>query len=200
MPTYQYIGVPVVVLTKVGTIELDMVDDVTVTEENLVTRHPVESGTSLSDNIVVLPTSIRLSGRFVDSPLVQLGLATTAAFNPTASIAAAAVGVAAGVASLLAGEVRGRSITMWRALEQLRKRKELVTVNVQQGSYLNMAIKNIVAPRAPGDGGSQRFQIELLEIITAFTLLSPDAIVVDDDIEHSAAPQNDLGTQSSPSF
>lgn len=201
MPSHSVLGVPVVVLSKIGTIELDMVDEVTITQDNLVTQHPTESGAALSDHIVVLPVSIRLSGRFVDTPLPgAISINTLTAFAPQASVVSAGVAAAGLIADALSGDVKGRSVKMWHALEQMRKRKELVTVNVQQNTYPNMAIKNLTGPRSVGDGGSQRFQIELLEIVTAFTLLSSAELVVDDVVGHSAGSVQDQGVQSTTAF
>ncbi len=197
MPVYQYAGVPVVVLSSLGTLELDMVSEVTVTENNLVTQHPTETGSSLADNIVVLPNKIRLAGRFVDYPLPELGLGSVTAFAPEANLVVAAV---AGAAALAEGVTRGRSQTMWGALEQLRKRKELVEVNVQQGTYFNMAIVSINAPRSPGDGGSQQFQIEMREVIIAVTTTAEDDENLDDEFAHSGAPVIDQGVKSTSAF
>ncbi len=198
MPITQYAGVSVVMLSSIGDIEIDMVSEVTITEENLVTQHPTESGAALSDHIVVLPVSIRLVGRFVDFLLPDVvGLGALTAFNPAAGV----IGAAAAVGTALASEeTRGRSQTMWTALEQMRARKELVTVNVQQGTYTDMAIKTISAPRSTGDGGSQRFQIDLLQVVTAFTLLATEAEAMADEYAHSGKASQDQGVKSAPEF
>ncbi len=198
MPVHQYAGVPVVILSGLqdglgaSIIQFDSVSEVTVTEENLVTQHPTESGAALSDHIVLLPTSIRLSGRFVDFPLPDLGLNLLTTFSPAANVilAAESIGTALEESNLI-----GRSIRMWQNLKQIRARKELVVVNVQQGTYLNMAIKTLVAPRQAGDGGSQRFQLDLLEVVTSFTLLT-DQQALGDEFAHSAGPVRDQGIKS----
>lgn len=201
MPVSQYAGVAVVTPSSLddgtGPIEIDLVDDVVVTEENLVTQHPTESGAALSDHIVVLPVSIRLSGRFVDFPLPDLGLGALTAFAPEAGVigAAAAVGGA-----LAAGDAVGRSVAMWQALEKLRASKSLVSVNIQQGLYTNMAIKTLTAPRSLGDGGSLRFQINLLEIVTTFILLATDEEAMADEWAHSGKVFKDQGVKSAPDF
>ena len=203
MPVSQYAGVPVVMLSSISTendeqvIEFDMVDEVTVTEENLVTQHPTEAGAALSDHIVVLPVSIRLSGRFVDFPLPEIvGPGATALFDPRASVAVAAV---TGIAALASGNTIGRSVAMWRALEILRAQKELLTVNIQQSTYVDMAIKRLTGPRSTGDGGSQRFQIELMQVIKA-TATVVEAQNIGSDFNHSGGAVVDQGVKSAPTF
>lgn len=199
MPITQYAGVSVVMLSSIDDVEIDMVAEVTVTEENLVTQHPTESGAALSDHIVVLPVSIRLVGRFVDFLLPEVvGLGALTAFSPAAGIIGAAAAVGTALATV--DEARGRSQTMWLRLEQMRASKALMTVNIQQGTYTNMAIKTISAPRSPGDGGSQRFQIDLLEIVTAFTLLATDEEAIADEYAHSAKKFQDQGVKSASDF
>ncbi len=198
MPVTQFMGVPVVMLSSLKseeeggeTIEFDMVEEVTITEENLVTQNPTETGAVVGDHIVQLPVSIRLVGRFVDYPLPELvGPGVLTAFTPAASLISAVVGIAG---LLEEDDARGRSISMWQALERMRERTELLTVNVQQGTYESMAIKNLSGPRARGDGGSQRFQIDLLEMIIT---TDPPRLNMSSELGYSGNPLLDLGVQA----
>lgn len=182
MPVHRILGAPIVVLSSVGDIFLDMVEEVTVEEETLITKHPTESGVNISDHIVNLPIKINISGRFVDSPLAGFG-GESVFFNPAQAAAGA----------LESGLGANRSVEMWHELEKLRDRKERVNVNVQQRNYEGMVVARLSAPRGRGDGGSQRFRIEMEEIITTSSTFSLSEAEVADDVFHTGVDVGDLG-------
>lgn len=185
MPTYNIFGVPVVVLSKIGDVELDLVQQVTVTLDSLVTQHPVETGFSVSDHVVNLPAKISMSGRFSDLSL-GAGLGNggpTLLANPAQAITSA-----------LAGITGGAAFQKWNLLQDLRRRKQPFDVFVQQGMFQGMVFKTLGSPRGPGDGYSLRWTAELQQIITAdlLALLSnPNA--VSDGVSASAPPVGDQG-------
>lgn len=188
MPTIALQGVQVVLLSKIGDVELDLVDEVTVTHENLVTKNPTESGKNVSDNVVRLPVHITLSGRFVDTPLSSGGASFA---NPAQSITSA----------LETGLLGRRSVTQWEALVKLRDGGQRFTVVVQQGSYANMVFRSLTAPRGKGDGGSMRFRAELEQLFIADeSLFQGAATQVDESVEHTAPPSSNLGSQPTPVF
>lgn len=192
MPTSSFFGVPVVMLSRVESpgggvvVYFDMVEDVTVTEESTVTQHPTEVGLNVADHVVNLPVSIRMSCRFLDSPLTTaVGGAAAAVFNPLQSIASLAQ----------SGGTRGRAVEQWKTIEDLRFKKEPFSVHIQQGDYLNMVFSSITSPRGRGDGSSLRVQLEMRQIITT-ELEGAGGTPVSDDVRNSAPDVQSLGQQS----
>lgn len=179
MPIQKILGASVIVLSSVGNIELDLVDEVTVNEEVLVTKNPTETGVNITDHVVNMPVAITLSGRFVDNPIVSVF------FDP--------VGALAGIGSFASTE--GRSVSKWHDLEELKRRKERVEVVIQQNTYENMVIQRLSGPRGKGDGTSQRFRIEMVEIITTVNQLTSDQAALADEFAHSGAAFEKRGVQ-----
>lgn len=184
MPTKKLLGVSVIILSKVDDIELDSVDEVTVTHDSLITKNPTETGLNITDNIVNLPTVITLSGRFVDSPFSTFP-------NPLEAASA--------VLTALSGGDKARSIEKWNELETLRESKTVFAVAIQQDIYDNITIKRLVGPRSKGDGTSQRFQIELHQLLTVESAKFVRAAVAS-SVENSALPFDDIGIQGSLPF
>lgn len=192
MPTVNYFGVPVTLLSSLQddngrvAVTFDMVDQVDVVEESVITRHPIESGSNVTDHVLNLPVKIAISGRFVDSPL-SVGGATF--FNPVAAITSA-------VQSGLKG---GLSVQKWNTLEILRRNKVPLLLSIQQGAYPNMFIESLTAPRMKGDGTSMRFRIELQEVVTTqlIGILAGNARA---DVDPTASPIQDLGNVSPSAF
>jgi hypothetical protein len=194
MPTFQSLGVPIVLLSSIGDVFIDLMEEVSVTLNSRVSEHPSETGHNMSDNIVNLPAQISMSGRFVDNALPVAGNLLSfvdPAVGALTSVAALAVAVAT------VGQPT-RSAQLWEDLQQLRNRKERITVVIQQGAYENMVVKSLIGPRSPGDGGSQRFRIELAEIVTTFTFIANDQEALASDFAHTGGPVNDLGVQGTP--
>ncbi len=177
MPTKNTFGVPVVVLSTIKDIEIHMVDQVSVQRDSLVTKNPTETGLNVSDHIVNLPTVISISGRFVDSPFNGI-------LGPAATFAS----------SLADGLADGLSVQKWKELEDLRNSKILSTVVIQQGVFVNMAIRSLRSPRTKGDGTSLRFEIEMVELFLSTLTNDPSSVL--DDVAHTADPTAGLGSLS----
>ena len=188
MPTQNLFGVPIVILSKVGNISIDLVEQVTIQHPSLVTENPTETGGNVSDHIVNLPTTISLAGRFVDAPFSVGGL--DLGFNPLAGFAAA-------VNSGLTG---GLSVQQWNNLENLRKSRALFDVVFQQGTYLDMAFRSLSGPRTKGDGTSQRFQAELQQVIVTGVNSLTAAFLSSEDVEHTTDESVDAGSQPTPEW
>lgn len=163
MPTVNLFGIPVVLLSQLGSIYIDSMDEVTVILSSTVTKNPTEAGVNITDHIVNLPTVIRMAGRFVDAPLTVGGISIYNPANPLSALTERATGLEGGL-----------SIQKIQEMAALREAKTLVDVSIQQGVYANMAFEVIEAPRQKGDGTSQRFRATLTEIITT-ELLAADA-------------------------
>lgn len=177
MPTKNTFGIPVVFLSKVGDIEIHMVEQVSVQKESLVTKNPTETGLNVTDNIVNLPTVITMAGRFVDSPFGDL-LAGVTTF-----------------ADAEGGFEDGISVQRWNELVDLRKSKTLFSIIVQQGVFENMAFRSLRSPRSKGDGTSLRFEIEAVELFVSG--VAPSEGGATPDIAHSVGVIAGLGPQAS---
>lgn len=191
MPIQNLLGVPIVILSQIDVIDIDLVEQVTVQHESLVTQNPTETGRNITDHIVNLPVVISMTGRFVDTPF-PTGLTS---FIPGSGFLAA-------VSSGLAG---GLSLQQWNALENLRAARATFDVVIQQGVYPDMAIRSLSAPRAKGDGTSQRFQVEMIQVVTtAVNEIATFAAVsggstsnVDSSVAHTAPKSVVTGAKAS---
>jgi hypothetical protein len=117
----------------------------------LKTSQPIESGSSITDNTVIAPQKLRMTG-FV-SNLV-----------PT------------GIAALPASE-RGKEA--WIQIEELAKRREPVTVQTTLKIYENLLIVDLSARVDANTGLALDFTIDLEEILFAnseFTMLPADIL------------------------
>lgn len=185
MPIKNLLGVPVVILSTLDDdIDIDMMEEVTVQHQSLVTQNPTETGQNVSDNIVNLPVVISMVGRFVDTPFAT-GLQ---AFNPLASFASIAKGIGGGV-----------SIQQWEALERLRASRRLFDIVIQQGVYIDMAFRSLSAPRTKGDGTSQKFQAEMVQVVTAGVNLL-EANILAAGVVTSGTPTSNVGPQGTTPF
>lgn len=153
MPVFNLHGIPVVILSRLDNIAIDMVSEVTVDEPSRITEHPTESGANVSDHIINLPVSITLSGRFSDVPLSTAGLDLPNPFAPLASQ----------LSSM--GTLAGLSVQKWNALEALRDGKIPFTVVIQHGVYNNMAFRDLRSPRVRRDGSSMQFTADLQQLV-----------------------------------
>ena len=188
MPVQNIFGVPIVILSTIDYIDIDLVEQVAVQHQSNVTENPTETGRNVTDHIVNLPVVINMAGRFVDAPFAVGGV--DVGFNPAQGFAAAAN-------SGLAG---GLSIQQWNALEDLRASRRPFDVVIQQGVYLNMVFRNLTGPRAKGDGTSQRFEAEMVQIVTTNVALLSAENIVSDDVGHTAGQEVDMGAQSTSTW
>lgn len=178
MPTLNLSGFPLVVLSSIGDYSIDITDEISVTHNSIVTKHPTETGRNVTDHIVNLPVEIRISGRFVDSPFIGLA----GIFNPAQSLNTA----------LATGAIGGRAMQQWLFLEDLRNSKVPFDVFIQHRKYINMVFKTLTGPRSVGDGGSMRFSADLQEIITTDTT-SLSTSTAATSVSHSSSNPYGLG-------
>ena len=180
MPAINLVGIPIVLLSKIGDVIIDPVDSVTINHETLVTKNPTEIGVNITDHQVNLPVTIQMSGRFVDAPFASGGAAI--GFSALA-------GVNAGLNS---GLLAGLAFENWQLMETLNRSNIPFEVFIQQGTYLNMVFSNLSAGRSKGDGTSQTFQAEMTEIleVSAFALLNFNVAA---NVAHTANKVQALG-------
>ncbi len=187
MPLINTFGVPIVLLSSIQDIFIDVVEQVTVRYENLVSSNPTEVGLNVSDNIVNLPVVISIAGRFVDAPFAVDG--QDIGFNALQAFSTAQA----------TGLEGGLSVQQWDALVQLRDSKELFDVVIQHGVFHGLAFSSLTGPRGKGDGTSMRFQAEMRQLLItgiAPTVAGNNA----DDVAYSADGAENIGPQPTSQF
>ena len=121
------------------------------TMEVRATQNPVESGSTLTDNVVKLRDQLKLEGWTSDI----LPANRAAAASPD------------------------RAADTWQHIEQLMRAREPVTVVTGIKTYTNMLVQKVTVPRDVKTGASLRFRIELIEMLFADTSIarySPDRV------------------------
>lgn len=108
-----------------------------------VTRHPVEEGASVADNIQPAPRTLSLQGIVAYAPIL----------GPLEVIAA-----------LTIGPDRERPSKAWEQLKRAHEKRELVTVETTLETYENMAIKRLTVPKEARNGNDLAFTMDLEEI------------------------------------
>jgi len=126
----------------VGTVDIYPVEEHDIGAD--VTRYPVESGASLTDNVVIRPKRVRLSGRVANL--------MPAAGNHV---------------------YPGRAADAWQTLIWLMERRERMTVTTLLGDYDDMVITRLKAPVDVRTGTSLEFEVELSEILTGRMVEQP---------------------------
>ncbi len=185
MPIQNLLGVPVVILSTIDDIDIDLMEQVTVQHQSTITQNPTETGLNVSDHIVNLPVVISMMGRFVDTPFAT-GIQQ---FNPIQPFSQAFAGFGGGV-----------SIEQWQKLEDLRASRRLFDVSIQQGVYFDMAFRSLSAPRSKGDGTSQKFQAELIQVVTTGVNALATEGISSPDVEASVGPDTNVGPQGTKGF
>lgn len=109
------------------------------TFESEVTEYPVEKGADITDNIRPKPIQITMEG-----------LVSNSAFNPL--IVSARTSIDQSVDDAYA------------KLMKIRDERETVTIRTSLRTYTNMAMKNLVIPRQPGQSDALRFSASFVQV------------------------------------
>ena len=159
-------------------ITLDASISETHSRESPATEFEIESGTTISDNIIIKPFAIEITGVISDTPLSLAGELLTTAVN----VAAGPVGVLAGSAGALIGTaltsaVSGSQSPSQKAYSQLlslQDQKNPFTVTTSLRTYTNMWIKNLTVPRDPATGQILQFTLSMVQLI----IVAPQTVVL----------------------
>jgi hypothetical protein len=145
---------PIVVLSSIGGVEIDVVDRMDENYEHIITQNPTEQGVPVTDNITNLPIKINIEGGFSDIKISNL-LGTV--FSPQNAI-------------------RGRAKTEFDRLLTLFA--ELDTFNVMDGFHFikDMQFKSLRAIKDK-EGYAISFAAELWQIIKVNTDPSQQTII-----------------------
>lgn len=144
--------------------------------ESPASQFEIESGTVISDNIVVKPMKLQLTGIISDTPLNLTGLLTTAIGvalpNPGVLVAAAGNLVGSSLISAIAGS-QSPSQKAFAQLLMLQEAKNPFTVFTSLRSYPTMWIDSITVPRDPQSGQVLSFTANLIQL----RIVSPQTVV-----------------------
>lgn len=150
-------GFPIVVLSKIGGIELDAVLNELHHYDAEISENPVENGTIFSDNVVLQPIVLEMTGRISD---------------------------AAG--SLLSLRLPGRSVDAFKSLVALQQSREPFEVVTGINVYKNMMFQSLTVPRDRTDGNSIRFTAILREILVVGDEAETNRERIAGNVRHSA--------------
>lgn len=104
------------------------------------TRHPVESGSDVTDHVQLMPDEIQIEGVITDTPLI-------------------------GIADLLLGQVDLATLTgqrasgAWDLLEQTVKARQPIKVVTTLKTYDNVILEDLSAPRDAENGNAIHFTV-----------------------------------------
>lgn len=124
--------------------------DISVSEDHSfeaeVTSHPVESGSTISDNIRPQPIKVSLTCMVSNTPLEPMRSSRGSRLGPEET-----------------------NVIAQQALDHLRQiwaKREPVTIRTSIGTFTNMAMSSLSVPRAADDGDSLRFSVTFTQIVT----------------------------------
>lgn len=187
-------GLPTTILTNIAAINIDAVLSERHRYENLVTEHPIEDGSPISDHVVNKPVVVEMEGRFTDTPFSFL----TSIASGAAGLLGANLGVdpavVAGATSLIGASLPGKSKLAFQELVALNVKRETFTVLTGIHEYENMIFQSLEFPRAPADGRSLRFRATLKEIIVIGVTAQTNSERVADEVANSSLLPNNRGT------
>lgn len=126
---------------------------------------PIESGLSISDNILVKPFELEINGIVSDTPLsLQNALITSAVSAILPPIGVIAAGVGSAIYSALQ-KSKSPSVAAFGQLLQLQDSKKPFDVLTSLRRYENMFIKDLKVPRDANTGQILNFTLTLVQLI-----------------------------------
>lgn len=194
MPANDIFGLPTVVLSAFGAVEIELVSQHRHRFDNLVTSHPVEDGTPISDHIVNLPVVLDIEGVVSDTPLsFAASLATGAAgligedlgIDPT---------VVAGASALIGAGLPGKSKLFYQQLVALYASRTKFEFISGINTYSNMTFRTLEFIKQKEDGRSIRFKAQIAEliIIGIFSITNADRVAL--AVQNTALDPTNRGT------
>ncbi len=171
MAVLDVFGVPTFFLAQIGHIVVDAALSEDHSFDSDITENPVEDGTIVSDNQVLLPILLEMECRITDAT------ATLARIN-----------------------FPGRSSEAYKELIALQKRKETISVVTGLNVYQNMLIKRLGFPRTSRDGNSIRFTISLKELLVVGEEAATNRELISSDVAHTALPVSNNGEVAKVAF
>ena len=168
-------------------IKLDCTPNETHTITNVVTEHPLEDGSVISDHIIRKPKTLSLTGIISDDPINLsstlvgniAGIGSAYIGSKLASIKkvgkfAPALGAAANATFSLIGnailsESKRRSVSNYQVLEDAADQGLILTIHTSLKTYDKMVIESISVPRDSKNSNALYFTATFKEIVVATT-------------------------------
>jgi hypothetical protein len=153
----------------VGILNLDATISHNITANAQVTEHPVEDGSTITDNFRDDPIDITVTGLVTNHP-TRVGLGLPAARDDS------------------------RSQTAQDTLYEIRNNRELITLVDELKTYRNMAMTGLDMPRDRTTRNALRFtaRFKQVELVGAQVAQLEDT----DQVKDVATPTSDLGKQT----
>jgi hypothetical protein len=149
---------------------------------NVVSQHPIEDGSKITDHIQNLPQVYSMDVIFSDTPVGLLGNAGAAAglggLSGGMTTFQGGLGPLAGLASTFTKQL-SLSMQAYNVLYAIWKSKNLLTITTAWQTYRNMALINVSTPKDPGTGGKIACSIDFAEVrvIDTKKYTTPDSIL-----------------------
>lgn len=146
-------------------IVLDCADKETHSRIATPTKFPVENGQNVSDDLIIEPFDLKITGIISDSPLSTIQSLVTAGVSvvlPPVGVIAASAAYAIGKSLLGA---KSPSVQAYGRLLQLQGQKLPMNVLTTLGLYKNMWITSISVPREKKSTGWLEFDIGFAQLI-----------------------------------
>lgn len=194
MPAPDIYGLPTTILSRVGVVDVDAVLTEKHRFDNLVTQHPIEDGSPVTDHIVNLPVTLDMEGRITDTPLSILASIGSGATGLIGSDLGVDPAVLAAGTAVLGASLPGRAKLAYQELVALYVSRETFTVISGINEYLNMTFESLEFPRAAQDGRSLRFRASLRELIIVGVDRQSNAALVALELQNTAVETNNRGT------
>ncbi len=196
MPAPPVYGLPTTTnfLSKISMVTVDAVLSERHRFDNLVTSHPIEDGSPVTDHIVNQPVILDMEGRITDTPLAFLASLASGATGLLAEQLDIDPAVAALGTGLIGASLPGRAKSAYQELVALYVSRETFTVVSGINDYENMTFQSLEFPRAPGDGRSIRFRAMLKELFIVGVAAVSNAENIVDEMKNTAASVLNRGT------
>ena len=138
--------------------------------ESQIPEHPVESGSVVSDHIVLLPTVVNITGIVTDTPLLKWNQ-TTGLLTPQ----------------------EGRSIEKIKQLLEMREARQLFSISTTLGVYTDFFFTSLNIPFSPKDGYSVRFTATLKKLNLVTFRFGQKVLNQTQEVSARAAEENNVG-------
>ena len=165
----------------IGSVELDIILNESVTTSSTITENPVEQGADVSDHIITNAMSFSISGSVSDTPVKFLG------------------GLLSGNIGGIIGDLLGiekPSVKAWDKLLQLQAEKEPFDLITNLKTYENVVIESLTTLQDKDTSGILNFTATLKEIILVGTQEISEVQFAEQDVSDGMVETKDEGLKS----
>ena len=176
------------------------------TKRTAVTSFPIEDGSKITDNIVNENDLLDMECVVTESPLIlnssllTTGITAFTGFLPPFVQGAIGTGSIGAITAVLDSS-KNRALDSFLLLEEIRKGKEIISIQTGFTTYSNMVITNIVITENVLNELSFRLSAEQISYATSkyVTAIVPLSRLAD-DIKHTGTKKADTGKDSTSSL